>query len=787
MKRIIVAALLLMSGASLFGQDFNLEVKSTMSFPGQTLANIAGYVQDGREYALIGASEGMVVVDITDPTDPQQIVQIPGPDNLWKEIKVYQNYAYVTSEGGFGLQIVDLSPLPSADLPYQSYYGDGDIDQELQTIHALHIDTTKGFAYLYGSNIGGRGATVVDLNQDPFNPTYAGEFQQLGYIHDGFADNDTLYGCHIYAGLLSIVDMTDKNNPVLLGSVETPGKFAHNSWPLSDHKTILTTDEKVPSFLTAYDISDPTDIKELDRYSTNDGNGSIGHNTHIHNNWAVTSWYTDGFTIVDAHKPDNLVLTGQYDTYPGTGPGFDGCWGVYPYFPSGTIIASNIEPAELFILTPEYKRAAYLEGTVTDGCTGFPLTEVDVIVNSNYPQVNTKTNNFGVFKTGMAEYGTVSVTVGKTGFISQTFDVDFVAGEVAEFDIVLEPVSAFEISATVMNAETGQPIPFTNFLLGSPTAQFNVSTNMAGEISFDCLPGGDYQLGTWGYLLSDQVNVNADGTYNFDLQPGYYDDFALDLNWTSINNANTGAWELGIPNGTTYQGNPSNPGMDSPLDNNENCYVTGNGGGNGGSDDVDNGEVILSSPPMNLAAYDAAELTFYYWFFNQGGQNTPNDQLTVQVTNGTQTAILMEESGSESFWRYSGEIELSDYIDLNDNVRVEFITSDLQGSGNIVEAGVDVFQVIPKVVSSTNAFGLDVEMQVSPNPSQNDFLFNYTLEADQQTMFRVFNTLGQLSVERSLDNKTGSFRFGAELQPGIYFIQIASDEGNSEIMKIIKK
>src|SRR5690349_642773 len=99
-----------------FTQNYNMELRSSLTIPNQTLANICGYVQDGQEYALLRASQGLIIVDITNPASPQQIVQIPGPDNLWKEIKVYSHYAYVTSEGGQGLQIVDLSALPSATL-----------------------------------------------------------------------------------------------------------------------------------------------------------------------------------------------------------------------------------------------------------------------------------------------------------------------------------------------------------------------------------------------------------------------------------------------------------------------------------------------------------------------------------------------------------------------------------------------------------------------------------------------------------------------------------------------
>ncbi len=105
---VILASLFLLANFPLSAQNVNNTYRSKLTFPGQTLANIWGYDYRGKEYALVGAAQGLVIVDITNPDAPQQIVQIPGPNNLWKEIKTYQHYAYVTSEGGQGIQVVDI-------------------------------------------------------------------------------------------------------------------------------------------------------------------------------------------------------------------------------------------------------------------------------------------------------------------------------------------------------------------------------------------------------------------------------------------------------------------------------------------------------------------------------------------------------------------------------------------------------------------------------------------------------------------------------------------------------
>ncbi len=794
MKNLLKNALwsaLLLAGWPLIAQNFNMQLRGTVEFPGQTLANVSGYTQDGREYALVGGSKGLIIVDITNPDVPVNLTQLPGPDNLWKEIKTYDHYAYVTSEGGSGVQIVDLSTLPAPNVAWHYFSGKGQFpatNDSLNEIHALHIDLTKGFMYLYGGDQYGGAARVFDLKADPYNPTFVGKFDQLGYIHDGYADNDTLYACHIYTGLLSITDMSDKAAPKLLGTVQTPGKFTHNSWLLDDHDYILTTDEATPSFVTSYDISDPTDIKELDRVSTNNGTGSVGHNTHVRDNWAITSWYTDGVVIVDAHKPDNLVIVGRYDTWapPLAGDLFDGCWGAYPFFPSGTIITSNIEPAVLNIFTPTYQRAAYLEGNIINGCSGLPMNGAAITVNSNDPSVNTTTNNLGSFKTGQATTGTFSATVSKLGFIPQTIEVELVAGQVTPLNITLEPMAIFNVTATIVDANSQMPIANTLVNLAGPNSAYILQTNAAGQVSFSCDPGGLFAVGTWGYLTSG-FNVAADGNFTVDLTPGYYDDFQLDLGWTNSITASSGAWVRGEPVGTSNNGSLANPQVDSPNDSNDLCYMTGNGGGGAGNDDVDNGEVTLTSPVMKLAAYEDAILSFDYWFYNGGGSGTPNDKLEIRAISNGQTVTLFTEAAPASQWRSATNIHLKDFITLSDNVQLQVYVND-QAPGHVLEAAIDVVKVTStNLISTRPDLDANANLSVTPNPTNTDFTLRYTWPTAAHPMLEVRNLLGQLVYTQTVGTSIGTATFGQEWPTGVYFATLRSNGRQSTSLKMVKQ
>ena len=490
--------LALLAASPLAAQNINTSFRSKITYPGQTLANIWGYESRGHEYALVGGQLGLIIIDITNPDLPQQIVQIPGPNNLWKEIKTYKHYAYITSEGGQGIQVVDLTGLPSPVLQSHFYTGDGAILGQLNTIHALHIDETKGFLYAWGGDLFGGGAKIFDLKTDPYNPVYVGKYDQLGYIHDGYVDNDTMYSCHIYAGQFAIVNMADKSAPELINTQTTPNAFPHNTWLTDDRRTILTTDERTNSYLASYDVSDPTDIKFLDKIQGTPGSGSIVHNTYAMRNWAISSWYKDGFTMVDVTRPDNLVQVGNHDTYPsGQGDGFEGCWGVYPFFTSGTIIASNINvggAGELWVLSPNYVRACYLEGKITDAVTGAPLPNAQIQVVGSNPLLQELSANNGIYKTGQESEGYYVVRVSKPGYDDFETLVYFQHGEVIVLDVPLFPNGLAEVSGTVIHHSDGLPVEgATVWLYGNKNFNSTI-TDVSGVFNFNNVPLGTYDI-----------------------------------------------------------------------------------------------------------------------------------------------------------------------------------------------------------------------------------------------------------------------------------------------------
>ena len=316
----------------------------------------------GEEYALIGSETSLYIVDVSNPSSPNLLFEIQGDTSVWRDVKTFEDHAYVVNEQGGGLLIVDLSNLPTS-APFQYITQIDTFDY--QTAHNIFIDE-NGVGYLLGSNISNQGAFMIDLSgPNPFAPAFLGLYDDQ-YVHDAYARGDTLYTAEINNGTFSVVDVSDKQNPVVLARKTTSRAYTHNCWLSDDGKYLITSDEKPGAFIDIYDISNLNNIKLLDQYQSSPGDSVIPHNTFFLGDYILTSYYRDGVSLVAATIKDNIVEVGSYDTSPfSSDQGFEGTWGVYPYLPSGNILVSDREEG-LFILAPSYQRASYLSGTVFD-------------------------------------------------------------------------------------------------------------------------------------------------------------------------------------------------------------------------------------------------------------------------------------------------------------------------------------------------------------------------------------------------------------------------------------
>ena len=796
MKKLLLVLFLFIAGVNQsHAQNFNLTLLGNRIYPGDALSNIGGWVApNGIEYALVGTEAGLSIVDVSTPSNPVEVQLVSGPRSIWREVKTYLNYAYVTTEGGNGLQIIDLSQLPSA-APAILWTGNNAIAGQLDNIHSLHIE--DGYLYLHGASNISNGATLIcDIATNPLSPDYLGVTPGQ-YVHDGFAKGNRYYGCHIYNGDFTIYDITNKSNPVTLGIQTTPTAFTHNCWTDSSGDYLFTTDENSGSFLASYDVSNPANITELDRIQITPGSGSIVHNTHVvqksGGEFAVSSWYKDGVVITDVTRPQNMVNVGWYDTYTqGSGDGFNGDWGVYPFLPSGNLLISDIDNG-FMILAPSYVRACYLEGVVTDSTTGIPLTNATVqLVGTGISKI---TPISGLYKTGFHTAGLYDVIVSRPGYMTKTINgVALTNSVVTTLDVQLIPLGqAVSLTGTVIELGTNAPLANTTVTFASTNFDYIVSTDASGNFTVPgfFLDSYDIVAGHWGHRTQcfNTMITGSSSPISIILAKGYYDDFSLDFGWSHTASAND--WERAIPVGTiSNQGQIANPDTDVQNDCLGLAYVTNNGGGGPADNDVDptDGVVTLTSPFFDVTSYVNPQLQYYRWFFDGAlNGNAPNDNMVVRLQNGS-TGVILENivpsTPNNGSWE-AKSWNMASLLPLTSTMQLVIEITDLT-PGSIVEGGLDKFEITESVGIDNLATSSQQSLKVSPTLFTDHVTITYAQEKAAVTEISLTDITGKVVETKVVGDKSGTIIAGKTLADGVYLVTMKQGASILKTVKIAK-
>ncbi|RME99517.1 MAG: choice-of-anchor B family protein [Bacteroidetes bacterium] len=787
----------LLSSCYAWGQ-LNMRLASQLQYD-SNINDVWGYeAPDGTEYALVGKVDGVSIVSLADPENAVEVASIPGQYSIWRDLKTFGEYCYVTTDQANtteGVTVIDLRHLPDS----VSYYHWTDLvigDDTLETCHNLYIDE-NGYGYLAGCNLNRGGMIYLDLFTTPGTPIFVDAGPAI-YAHDVYVQDNRMYASELREGQMAIYDVSDKTNTVLLGTINTPFEFTHNIWVNEDASVAFTTDERANAPVTSYNIVDPEDIIELDQYrpAATLGEDVIPHNVHVKDNWLIISYYTDGGKIVDASRPDNLVEVGNFDTFFGPSGGFFGSWGAYPFFDSGLVLLTDITNG-LFVLEPNYVRAAFLEGHVSDVTTDLPLAGTRVIINAE-EEPNLKFSRLdGTYGTGLATAGSYTVNFAREGYERLDTSATITNGVVSTLDVQLKPLPKYTVRGVIRDQEDGSPIPNAVVQLSNDLSLFEARTDSEGVFVLEEVFKETYQLtvAAWGYQLTffaDDLMVAGEENWTFELARGYEDDFYFDLGWgTRAFGAERGRWTRGEPRGTSYQGSIANPNLDIETDFGDQCWVTGNNGGGAGADDVDDGMVRLFSPPMKLASrYERPIISYDSWFFNDGGFGTPpNDSLVVRLTNGTDTVTLETVQESRSEWRERRFFALDTIpITLTDDMRILFEASDYE-PGHLVEAAVDVFRVEEgQLTNVQDLAAVELEYQFTPNPFREQLQLSYEFaDWTGSAQLVIYTASGQAVYQQKLTQASGQVLLQPQLPAGVYWLSVEIPGHQVVVEKIVKQ
>lgn len=357
------------------------------SQPGSA-SNVWGFVDlnDNREYAVIGLRNGTSVVEVTDPVNPRQVATIPGLESAWREVKIYQAFhvptnrfrafAYITTEASnAGLQVINLGGLPANVTLATTLF-------DTATQHTAYISNidystnmalpgAEAFLWLAGSNVGNGSWRVYSL-ANPAQPQFIRQAPGGSqYVHDAtsllITDERTTQcaqahnPCEIYVDFnentVDLWDVTDKTVPVRLSSTTySDASYTHSGWPTTDQRRIFVHDETEEIqrglFTQIYTMNVDDLLNPFIVASYQGPDTTTDHNGYTKGSLLYVSHYRRGLVVFDVSVPEALREVAHFDTFlapAANAAGTDGAWGVYPFFPSGTVVVSDISNG-LFVL-----------------------------------------------------------------------------------------------------------------------------------------------------------------------------------------------------------------------------------------------------------------------------------------------------------------------------------------------------------------------------------------------------------------------------------------------------
>ncbi|MDQ3991337.1 MAG: choice-of-anchor B family protein [Actinomycetota bacterium] len=348
-------------------KDVDLEVFIPMAdLGGGRASDVWGWRDPSteREYALMGSTRGLIMVDITKPSEPVYLGNLLKPDGqfIWQDVEVYRDHAFVVCDlAPCGMQVFDLTRLRGVTTA-QTWTPDL-VYPVTMTTHTIDINPETGFAYLNGGYLAAP-AHIVNVNI-PKAPVPAGFISDDGYTHDSF--------CRIYRGpdtrftgkeicfnfnedTITIYDVTNKAAITRLARVTYPGaSYVHSGWLTQDSRYLLSTDETDNKPIVFV-----WDVERLDaprlhfQYAT--GTAAIDHNPYIVGRWAYLANYRAGMRVLDTEDVAGGTLTeiAYFDVMGGPNTaGYDGAWTVHPFLPSGNVLISGMSQG-LFVVDPTF-------------------------------------------------------------------------------------------------------------------------------------------------------------------------------------------------------------------------------------------------------------------------------------------------------------------------------------------------------------------------------------------------------------------------------------------------
>lgn len=323
---------------------------------GSSAASCWGYTSpSGREYAVVAVRTGTAFVEVTDPANATRVGNVAGPLSLWHDSRVYQQYAYTVSEGGGGIQVIDLRQIDNGSVSLiRSVNTPG-----TSRTHSLNIDEVSGFLYRAGGpDLGLRIYSLANPQNPQFvaqwHDRYVHEVTVVTYTEGPYAGKQIAFACSGFNGGfdqtgIDILDVTDKTNIIPLSRlIYTGGAYSHQLWLSEDRRYAYLNDELdegdfgINTTTHVFNVENLSAPQQLPSFTN--GNVAVGHNLYVRDNYIYEANYVSGLRVFDAANPLAPVEYAYLDTAPNRNDNsFNGAWSTFPFFASGTVLISDIQ------------------------------------------------------------------------------------------------------------------------------------------------------------------------------------------------------------------------------------------------------------------------------------------------------------------------------------------------------------------------------------------------------------------------------------------------------------
>ena len=785
------------------------------------LNNHAGYSAcwsyvhpDGREYAILGTTDGTSIVNVTDPATSHEVAFIFGEPSQWREMKQYLTYVYVSTEAnGGGIQIIDMQDPENPQL--LGVYTTG-FNRE----HTLEVDPVRALLYCNGTRLNSiqTGMRILSL-ADPLEPFEVGAYT-ADYVHDCFPRGDTLFASCIFSNTMRVLDVSTPAAISEITSWTYPGAKTHSAETSPDGRYLYVCDETNYSTLKVFDIQDVQTHPQIMEFTVNPL--AIVHNCHVKGDTAFVAWYTEGIRLFDIADPSCPAQFGWYDTYPGRSGGFHGVWELAPRFPSGTFIASDITSGlYVFRTDPNY---GIVKVKIVDPAQT-PIAGADVTALGE-PD-STRSQNLGFARLALAP-GLHTLQIRKFAYETASAVVSTTRGSHDSILVVLQPKPLATVTGVVRRASDSAPLLDADIDLED--TPLSGESTAGGAFTVLGVPDGEYRItcDRVGYAPVETTIVVDPGvsrTVDFTLRAAaWYDSCDTDRGWSLDapgDDAIVGHWERIDPFGTSGSAAPAGrmpgpprpaPQHDEPAEGSVSsgpvqpeddhtpgegglCFVTANGeaGKDPSEGDVDAGHVTLTTPPLDMAAMEDPRVRFARWYY----MNSPGDPdsflIDISVGGGSWVNVRSIKA-SDPAWRHE-TFRVRDYVSPGPDVRVRFVAQD-QGPEGIVEAAVDDFEFYDAVEDTLAPPGVPAVPAPlftlgapRPNPAARSAFFTLALPAPGRARVAVFDFAGRevrLLFDGSSDAGLKPFVWdgtdsrGRAVGSGVYWIRGTAGGQNSQ-------